>query len=35
MTLVQLSAILGFGFMAMVLAVTMAIGLMKISEASE
>jgi ABC-type transport system involved in cytochrome bd biosynthesis fused ATPase/permease subunit len=32
MTLVQLVAVLGFGIMAMVLAVVMAIGLLKVSE---
>ncbi|ADC51094.1 hypothetical protein BpOF4_15225 [Alkalihalophilus pseudofirmus OF4] len=35
MTLVQLVAVLGFGIMAMVLAVVMAIGLLKVSEYSE
>ncbi len=35
MTLVQITAVLGFGFMAMVLAIVMAIGLMKFSELSE
>ncbi len=35
MTLVQLTAVLGFGFMAMILAITMAYGFYKFSDLSE